>query len=139
MADPVVAVERFLYTTLTGDATLAAIVGTRVFGHAVPPAATRPYVFYTLVDPGEDLSEVGAVRIWSNMIYVVRIVNKTESYPSLEAGSTAITNALHRASGSNISGAVVACIKEAPFAFIEIDQDGSQLRHLGSRFRLFVQ
>lgn len=139
MADPLVAAERFLYGTLTADATLIGIVGNRVYGHVVPPSATRPYVFYTLVDPGEDASEVSAIRIWSNMIYTVRLVNKTESYASLEAGSSAITAALHRASGSNISGVIVGCIKEAPFALLEIEPDGSQLRHLGGRFRLYVQ
>ena len=139
MPDPVVAAERFLYGTLTGDATLTGIVGNRVYGHVVPPTATRPYVFYTLQDAGDDLTEIGAQRIFSNMIYVVRIVNKTESYASLEAGSSAITAALHRASGSNVSGVIVGCIKEAPFALLELDPDGSQLRHLGSRFRLYVQ
>ena len=96
MANPVAAAERWLYTTLTGDATLAGIVGNRVYGHVVPPGAVAPYVFFTMPGAADDRLTVEAVRVWSSLLYAVRIVNKTESYPSLEAGAAAIEAALHR-------------------------------------------
>lgn len=139
MANELVAAERWLYSTLTGDATLAGIVGNRVYGHVVPPNATRPYLFYTLAAAADDYTTLNATRIWAEFVYAVRIVNKTESYPSLETAAAAIDAALHRESGSNVSGAIVGCVRQSPFALVEIDQDSSQVRHLGGVYRLFVQ
>lgn len=139
MSNELVAAERWLFSTLTGDATLTGIVGSRVYGHVVPPTAARPYVFYTKAAAADDYLTMEANRIWANFVYAVRIVNKTESYVSLEAGADAIEAALHRESGSNVSGVIVACVRQAPFDLIEIDQDGSQLRGLGGLYRLFVQ
>lgn len=139
MADPVVAAERFLFGTLTGDATIAAIVSARIYGYIAPPAAAHPYILYTQRAAGDDLTALGAIRIYSQFVYDVRVVDKTESYIALEAGSAAITAALHKASGSNVSGAIVGCVKESPFSMPELDRDGSQLRHLGGTFRLYVQ
>lgn len=139
MSHPVVAAERFLYSTLLADATLAAAVGTRIFGHTVPSGAVRPYVYFTSQGAGDDRMTLDAHTIWSQLLYTVRGVDKTESFPALEAIAAAIDDALHRASGSNVSGYVVGCVKERPFSLVEIDRDGAELRHLGSQFRLYVQ
>lgn len=144
MSNEVVAVDRWLYTTLTGDATVSGIVGTKAFGHFVPEAQggsaiAPPYVLWTMPGAGNDVNTLNGVRIWADMLYAVRLVAKVEGFLSLEAGAAAIDAALHRASGSNVSGTIVACVREAPFAMPEIENDGAQLWHLGGLYRLNVQ
>lgn len=135
----IVAANKWLYSVLTGDATLVGLVGTRVYSDIVPDGAALPYVFYSLATPGDNLLTVNAEVVWSPLVYVVRIVALVESYNTLETGAAAIEAALSRASGSNASGVVAGCIYEAPFAMLEINNAGYQLRQLGGRYRLFVQ
>lgn len=139
MANEIAAVDRWFYTVLTGDATLAGLVGTKAYGHTVPVEAVSPYLFWTILSPGNDLSTVNATRIWTDPLYAVRYVAAAEGYLPLEAAAAAIDAALHRASGSNVSGTIVGCVRESPFAMPEIRQDGSELRHLGGLYRVFVQ
>lgn len=135
----VVTVDRWLYGVITGDATLAGIIGTRAYGHSVPPEAEPPFVMWTLASPGEDVMTVNTTRIWANPLYDIRLVMAAEDYTPLETGVAALDAALHRASGSNVSGVIVGCVREAPFAMPEFGQGASQLRHLGGRYRIFVQ
>ncbi len=139
MANAIVAAERWLYATLTGDATLAGIVGNRVYGHVVPGGATVPYVFYSFQGAPDDTTTINAETIWSELVYAVRMVSKVESFTTVEAGAAAIHGAIHRERGSNISGDILACVQERPFAMIELDRDGFELRHLGGLYRLYVQ
>ena len=139
MSNEVVAAERWLYATLTGDATLAGIVGTRVYGYIVPAGVPTPFVLWTMPGAGNDRNTLNGVRIWADMLYAVRLVDEVEDYIPLEAGAAAIDAALHRASGSNVSGTIVSCVREAPFAMPELRESGPQLRHLGGLYRLNVQ
>lgn len=139
MANAIVAAERWLYGVLSADATLTGIVGARIYSRVVPPGAAYPLVFYTMPGAGDNRLTLEAVRVWSELIYAVRIINKTESYIGLEAGASAIEDALSRASGSTVSGTIVACVYQAPYELVEIDRDGFELRALGGLYRLFVQ
>ena len=46
-------IEEAVYALLTGDATLSALVSTRIYPRHAPQGAARPYVTYTLIaSPG---------------------------------------------------------------------------------------
>ena len=144
MANAILAAERWLYGVLTADDTLEGLIGTKVFSDVIPEyqngaTISAPYVYFTLASPGANLLSVGSHLVWSPLLYTVRYVDRTDDYTVLEEGATAVQDALHRASGSNISGTVLACIYEAPFKMTEIDRDGSIVLHLGGMYRLFVQ
>lgn len=139
MSNEIVAAERWLFSALSGSAALAAVVGTRIYGHKVPIGTTYPLAYFTMPAAADDFLTVEANRVWSTFVYAVRVIGKVESYVPLETGAAAIETALHKASGTNVSGVIYAAIKEAPFAMIETDRDGAELRHLGGLFRLYVQ
>ncbi len=139
MSNAVVAADKWLYGVLAGDATLIGLVGSRIYGHVVPPGAIYPLVYFTMPGAADNLLTLEANRVWSTFIYAARIINKVESYAPLEPGASAIETALSRASGINSSGVVVSSVYESPFALLEIDKDGFQLRQLGGLFRLQVQ
>lgn len=138
MSNPIVAADRWLFGVLTG------IASGGVHGHVVPSkqdgvAVSLPYVFYTLAATADNLLTGDANIVWSPLVYSVRYVDKADSYVPLETGAAAITAALHKASGSNVSGVIAGCVYEAPFAMAELDSDGTQIRHLGGLYRLYVQ
>jgi hypothetical protein len=139
MANAIVAADRWLTSVLSG------VGDGGVYGHDVPrdrdgtPIITPPYVFFTLAATADNFLTHNAHVVWSPLVYVVRYVDNVESYTLIEDEAAEIEAALSRASGSNVSGIIAECIYEAPFAMVELARDGSQLRHLGGRFRLHVQ
>lgn len=137
--NPIVAANKWLYAVLTADATIAGLVGTKVIGEVVPTDVNPPYIYYTLTAPEPNLQTLEANTIWSSLLYTVRMVDRAESYNNLETGAAAIVDALNRASGSNASGVILASVYVQPFALMEIDRAGFELRHLGAQFRLFLQ
>ena len=139
MANEIVAAERWLRAVLIADATLQTLVGTRVRGHTVPPGMAYPLVFYTMPGAGDDTTTLEGYRVYSQLVYAVRYIKRSETFAELEEGADAIETALHRASGSNVSGVILACVRQAPFHLIELANDGTELRQLGAIYRLYVQ
>ena len=139
MSNPVVAADKFIYGTLTADETLQVQVSDRVYGHVVSEGGYYPLVLFTLPGAGRNVNTLEGTVIYSDMVYAVRMVGKVSDYADLEVGAFAIQQALQKATGSNESGQIISSIYEAPFAMIEIDRDGYEVRHLGCLVRLHVQ
>ncbi len=138
--NPVVAADKWLYRTLAADETLQVSVSHRVYAHIVPEGGgSYPFVLITLPGAGRNVNTLEGIRVWTDMLYAVRMVGKVQSYAALEDGAYAIEEALSRASGTNESGNIISSIYEAPFAMMEIDRDGYEVRHLGILARLHVQ
>jgi hypothetical protein len=58
-------VEDALFTAVTGDATVTALIGVKMFPHAAPPGTTLPYIAYeriSSVRPQAMQTEPGNVR-----------------------------------------------------------------------------
>lgn len=130
----IITADEWLYATLSGDATLIAAVGTRIYGHVAPNSATFPLIIFAPVDNPTDLMVVNAKRVWSDGTWQVKVVSETQSLAGLEAIADRIDTLLHRQSGSG----VVACVRQGPLSYIEI-VDGVQYRHLGGLYRIQVQ
>ena len=137
MAETLVA-ESWLYTVLAADTALAAVVGTRIYGYLAPPTATMPYVVYQQ-QAGHDVRGTGPTRIMADMLYVVRGIAETNSFTgNLETIANRIDAVLQAASGTNVRGVVVACVREQPFSLVESTSEG-QFRHLGGIYRLWAK
>lgn len=136
MAETLV-VEEWLYTVLSGDAVLSAAVGGRIYGYVAPTGAALPYVIYQQ-QAGRDIAGVGPARIMSTFSYIVKCVAKGNSFAGIEVAANRIDAVLQAASGSNVRGTVIACVREAPFALVE-STDTGQYRHLGGSYRLWAQ
>lgn len=137
MAETLVA-EQWLYTVLSGDTALAAVVGTRIYADVAPAGATFPYVVYQN-QAGRDVRGVGPTRIMANLLYVVRGVNATTTYTgALETIANRIDAVLQAASGTNTRGVVIACVREQPFKLAE-SLDTGEYRNLGGIYRLWAK
>lgn len=131
------AAERWLYERLAGDVALTAVVGTRIYNGLRSPSAPLPCVVFQLQAAGPDLMVVGAVRVWANLVYVVRGIVEGRSYTG-EAKIIAdrIDALLHAQQGSNADGAVWECVRERPFALVETTEAGREFRHVGGVYRV---
>jgi hypothetical protein len=127
---------QWLYETLTGDSQLQQLVGDRVYRFVAPPRAEMPYIVFQF-QAGRDVEVVGATRILSQIVCVVRVVGLATAYATLKTIADRVDAVLQAASGEAGDGYVYACTREAPLDFPEAD--GMQLyQHVGGQYRLLV-
>lgn len=136
MSSEIAAAETWLYGVLAGDATLTSLGVTAVYGYQAPETAAYPYVLFHQ-QAGADVRGVGPTRIMANMLYVVRAVTDGP-LSSLVAINSRMDALLQAQSGSNVNGAVLACVREQPFVMTE-PAEGRTFRHLGGIYRLWAQ
>jgi hypothetical protein len=132
-----VAAEQWLYSKLSGDAQLAAVVGTRVYGYRAPDGAALPYVLYQN-QAARDVAGVGPARIGSSLMYLVRVVGETTTFAALQTAAARIDAVLQGAAGTVPDGEVWGCGREQPFVLVETNA-GKQVRHLGGVYRVWAK
>lgn len=137
------AADTWIYTTLKADAALVALIGgatsPRIYMEQAPQNSTVvwPCVIYQM-QSAVDLMWVGPRRVWSDMLYLVRGLDKTESY-----GGTLLTIAeridvcLHATPNgtTNAYGVIWTCVGEQPFRLPEV-RDGRNFKHCGRIYRI---
>lgn len=130
-------IEQWLYTLLSGDATLTALVGARIYAYVAAQGAAMPFVVFNLQD-GSDVMGVGTARIMFDGLYQVKGINEASSFASLKPIADRIDTLLQGNSGSVLDGAILACTREQPLSYVETDED-RQYRHLGGLYRILAQ
>ncbi len=133
------AAERWLGATLKADGQLAALVGTRIYNTRRPADAALPCVIFQLQTPGADFLGVGAVRIWTPLLYLVYGLAEQESYAGVLASIAGRIDAvLHGQSGSNDAGTIWACVRQRPFRAPEVFA-GREYRKSGGFYDMRVR
>lgn len=122
-------VENWLYGRLASN---QAGVASRVYSTVAPLEAAYPLIVYQL-QAVRDLTAVGARRVWSDGLWLVRAVGRDGTYVDLEVMAEAIDTQLHGKSGTGVQ----ACVREQPFSMTEV-VDGQQYRHLGGIYRILT-
>jgi hypothetical protein len=130
--------ERWLYAKLSGDSVLNTAVSGRIYAYEAPEGAAFPYVVFGLGSPQPDKVPVGAPRIWSSLVYDVKVVGETSDAKSLQTIANRIDAVLDRQSGNTTNATVVYCGRQLPISMRERYETKS-FHHLGGQFRLFVQ
>ena len=129
--------DQWLYSKLTDDATLAGLIGARVYSYMAPLGATLPAIIYAY-QGGVDVTEVANYRIFNSGLYQVKAVGQGESMVAIATIAHRIDEVLHRASGSVTGGAILACVRERPLSYPEFT-NGVRYNHLGGIYRILVQ
>lgn len=129
----------WIRATLAADATIAGLVGTRIYEGVAPQPATFPLILVTVFD-NPDLRGVGAARIVGVHEALVRAADKSTTYAgTLQTLAERIDALLHGKEGATSpSGRVVACSRLAPASMVEV-ADGVTYRYLGGRYRGLTQ
>lgn len=129
--------EGWLWGLLRYDATLQALVGSRVYADRAPLGATLPAVVFQQQAAVDVTTGPGVARIMTNTLYLVRGVAEGGSYTPLLPVEARIDELLQGASGSPVGAQVLHCHREAPFRLVE-RTDGIEIRHLGGLYRCWV-
>lgn len=136
MSEPVAA-DTFVRARLTAAPALAS---GRVYAAEAPQSTPVPYLVYQLQGAFDDLTDVGAVRVWATLLYLVKVVGQGTSFAALEPIVDEIDARLDGASGPAGSSAYVdACTREQPFRMTETTPSGVSYRHAGGLYRLRVR
>lgn len=130
-------VNQWIYETLSGDATIASLVGTRIYEGLAPQGAALPFVVFQFM-AGADVVAVGAVRVMNSGLYQVKAICQGESYSPAAAIADRIDTLLQGANGSVSDGVIYGCTREQPLTLIE-QEHGIQYRHVGGLYRVYAQ
>lgn len=130
------AAEEYLYGTLHGDGTLMALIHDVWPGGSAPQGTLYPFVTFQFMS-GMDYAAVGAYRIWTNMLWLVKAVGETANFADLSAIVARIDALLHRTSGTPADGTVWSCTREQTINLPEV-VSGKQYRHSGALWRLYA-
>lgn len=120
--------------TLKGDATLAGLINGRVYRRAIPENPTMPLVSYQH-QGGTVLSVVGAIRVWGDLVYVVKAYATTHNNETLVPIMDRVDALLHGASGTFDGQHIWSCTLEEE---IELD-DPDGYTQLGGIYRIRVE
>lgn len=129
------AADKWLYTTLSGDAALAAIVGTRVYDTLAPEGSAFPCVVFSY-QGGHDVHTNGPGRVMVSALYQVKVIGKDGAFSELTSAAERIDELLHARHGSNTDGLAWA-VREQPIKYMETDS-GVRYYHLGGLYRIYV-
>ena len=130
-------VEQWLYTVLSGDAALAALVS-GVYGYLAPQDATPPWVTFTH-QAGTDVMGVGTARVMTSFLYQVKATGSGGSGAALKPIADRIDALLHGKSGTTADGRIISCVREQDLAMVEVDPSGVRWNHIGGIYRIQAQ
>jgi hypothetical protein len=120
-------------------------VATAVFEGDAPEGSTSAestWITFEAMDPGSDLAEVAAHRVWTELTFLVRVMRRGRSINALEPIVDEIDNRLHRKDGVIDDARVLSCTRQedggSEFPESELRQ-GVEYRGLGAAYSLLIQ
>ena len=130
-------VDRWLFSTLTGDAALDALIDGRVYIDVAPYSASYPLVI--LIPPQIDTAvrEAGPTILMHTGQWTAKAVG-LDSFEALEPIVKRIHELLHSASGAVSSGTVIGAVVEGRIRYTET-AEGQIYRHLGILLKVHSQ
>lgn len=132
------AAAQWIFSTLHGDATLQALVtgGLDVYEGVAPEGSAFPSIVFQILS-GRDVMVTGAIRIWTELVVLVKVIGKQSSFAALAPIVARIDQLLHKGSGTTSDGQTWGSIREQPFRLAEVE-NGIQYQSSGGLYRLFV-
>lgn len=134
----------WLYQQLTQPTPIEGI-GMAVYEENAPEGTTdsdTTFIAFEAMDPGLDLAEVAAHRIWTEIVFLVQAVTRGRSTKALEPILDEIDNRLHRKDGTVSDARILACTRAetggSEFPESEIRQ-GVEYRRAGQAYHLLIQ
>lgn len=127
------AADRWLYTTITGDSVLQAIIGNRVYADVAPQGTAYPVVIITFVS-SRHIGNISQDRVYDDELWQITAWDDDPSYATLEQIADRIRAILHKASGSGVIAAVYEGMRR-----INQIESGRIYKGIVLEVRIFVQ
>lgn len=137
MANEIVLVDEWLAGVMAADSTLQALVSGRVSSYIAPQGTAFPHVVYNHMGSA-DVIAVGGYRILNSGLYQIKAITEGGSMATAKPIADRLDFLFHRTTGTVTGGAILACLREQPVAYVEIT-DGLRRNHLGGLYRIMVQ
>lgn len=128
--------KQFIYNTLINDAQITSSVGNRIFDQNVPEGTGMfPAIVYQLYSPGYDLTSVGGARVWADMLYTIKVIDKNTSFADASLIADRIDTLLHRTFSEQYH--VSECLRRWPYEYRE-SQPQSEFVHIGGIYNIKI-
>lgn len=141
MANETVAVDRYIYQTLAGDAALTALLPDGASGIVLAPAdagMAEPFVSFQFAGAGRDQRVAGG-RLVTVMLYDIKVVARGTNLVGDVLTAVDRIDALLDAGSQHEDGdTVIDCIRVSPISYPEV-VDGVRYHHIGGTYRFTVQ
>lgn len=131
---------QWLYSVLSGDSTLTALLGDGAQGiwrAYAPPSTVPPYVIMSY-QSGSDVITMNAFRLMVSGLYQVKIVGPAANMTPLAQGAERIDQLLGLTSGTPTGAVVLACYREQPI-FLDELVNGEVWSNAGGMYRLYIE
>ncbi len=136
--DETTRIDAWLYSRLTADAQLVAVVGSRVYCESAPAAATYPFVLFSCYRSGRDLMVVNGERVLTAPDYLVMVVGEGRDYVALQPAADRIDTLLHNVTAETAALRVMSCVRTDTWRE-RIEEAGKAWSRLGGLYHLQVQ
>lgn len=131
--------EKWLYTQLANDGTIAGIVGTRIFAEVTPQEVTDlPVLIYQFVPGLPTIYGNGATIVWQKLMYRVKAITRAKTATSLQTLIDRVCTVLHAQHGGVTGADIDYCVRRDPFRMVTVE-NGQMYQHLGYTFELAVR
>lgn len=132
----------YVWSRLAGDATLAGIVGDRIYAEVAPEDAVYPLVVFNLI-AARDTTATGAHRTLVRFLLQVEAIAEGRSFAGLRAAADRIDARLVSSETSTVvvdgvTYTVLGGHRERARAWTEL-VDGRAFTHLGGDYALLLQ
>jgi len=123
----------WIFTKLTTDATLTALIGTRVYRDQAPEKATYPFIAISLIDV-VPVKNAFADILMDGERWQIKTVDDGKSYATVNSIAARVRTLLHKTSGSGVLSSVL----EAEFTRSETDDAGNMYKSVVLDFRVYT-
>lgn len=131
--------EEFVYQALSGDATLAALVGTSIYARRIPEGGTYPAIVYQLYS-STDAIAIGFAYYLTTSYYIVRVADRTTTIGGIDAIAKRVYQLLHGQANVQLAGgAMLACQRERNLPEPDDPVAGVETRTLAALYRIVTQ
>lgn len=131
-------VQQWLYTTLSGDATIAGVVGSRVFAEQAPQEAELPLVLFAHIGNVDVLRTIGLGRV-ARTLWLVRAVGNGESVQgSLRTVADRFDPLLIK-SNIVVDNVLINTVQHDQFHVRSDAETGVPVSYIGSYYLIFCQ
>ncbi len=94
-----------------------------------------PAIVYQLYSPGYDLIGVGGVRVWADMLYTIKVIDKNTSFANASSIADRVDTLLHRTSNQQYK--ITECVRRWPYEYRE-SQPQSEFVHIGGIYNIKI-
>lgn len=130
-------VAAWLYTTLSGDATLTSLAPGGVFRGLATVGTATPYVVFAYQGGADILSATG-YRLGVNSLWIVKAVGPAASTLALQSAADRIEILLMHQSGAVTDARIAACIRQDGVFDDEV-VNGALWTNVGGIYRIWAE